>query len=52
MPAVKVVAEVEQNNGAEKLLEAVLDALPEPKAPGQGRKKPRRASSGGNVSAG
>jgi len=52
MPAVKVVAEVEQNTGAEKLLEAVLDALPEPKAPGQGRKKPRRASSGGNVSAG
>ncbi|MFM6967150.1 MAG: Rne/Rng family ribonuclease, partial [Rhodoluna sp.] len=30
----------------EKLLEAVLDALPEPKAPGQGRRKPRRASSG------
>ena len=52
MPAVKVVAEVEQSTGAEKLLEAVLDALPEPKAPGQGRKKPRRASSGGNVSAG
>ena len=37
---------------AEKMLEAVLDALPEPKAPGQGRRKPRRASSGGNVSAG
>jgi ribonuclease E len=31
---------------AEKLLEAVLDALPEPKAPGQGRRKPRRATSG------
>lgn len=29
----------------EKLLEAVLDALPEPKAPGQGRRKPRRATS-------
>jgi len=37
---------------AEKMLEAVLDALPEPKAPGQGRRKPRRATSGGNVSAG
>ena len=37
---------------AEDLLEAVLDALPEPKAPGQGRRKPRRATSGGNVSAG
>jgi ribonuclease E len=36
----------------ENLLEAVLDALPEPKAPGQGRRKPRRATSGGNVSAG
>jgi ribonuclease E len=40
------------SNPAEKMLEAVLDALPEPKAPGQGRRKPRRASSGGNVSAG
>jgi ribonuclease E len=29
----------------DKLLEAVLDALPEPKAPGQGRRKPRRATS-------
>ena len=37
---------------AEDMLEAVLDALPEPKAPGQGRRKPRRATSGGNVSAG
>lgn len=36
----------------EDLLEAVLDALPEPKAAGQGRRKPRRATSGGNVSAG
>ena len=35
----------------EDLLEAVLDALPEPKAAGQGRRKPRRATSGGNVSA-
>lgn len=35
---------------ADKMLEAVLDALPEPKAPGQGRRKPRRATSGGNVS--
>lgn len=33
------------------MLEAVLDALPEPKAPGQGRRKPRRATSGGNISA-
>jgi ribonuclease E len=30
-------------------LEAVLDALPEPKAPGQGRRRSRRATSGGNV---
>lgn len=37
--------------GAEQLLEAVLDALPEPKAAGQGRRKPRRATSSGNVSA-
>jgi len=37
---------------SEDLLEAVLDALPEPKAAGQGRRKPRRATSGGNVSAG
>jgi ribonuclease E len=37
--------------GAKQLLEAVLEALPEPKAPGQGRRKPRRASSSGNVSA-
>ena len=37
---------------AEKMLEAVLDALPEPKAPGQGRRKPRRATSAGNVSVG
>lgn len=34
---------------AEKLLESVLDALPEPKAPGQGRRKPRRASSAGSA---
>jgi ribonuclease E len=39
------------SKSGEKLLEAVLDALPEPKAPGQGRRKPRRATSGGNVSA-
>ncbi len=30
-------------------LEAVLESLPEPKAAGQGRRRPRRASSGGNV---
>ena len=29
----------------EDSLEAVLEALPEPKAPGQGRRKPRRATS-------
>lgn len=34
---------------ADKLLESVLDALPEPKAPGQGRRKPRRASSAGSA---
>ena len=36
---------------ADKLLESVLDALPEPKAPGQGRRKPRRATSGGSAPA-
>jgi len=40
------------NRDADKMLEAVLDALPEPKAPGQGRRKSRRATSGGNVTAG
>lgn len=30
-------------------LEAVLESLPEPKGPGQGRRRPRRATSGGNV---
>ena len=39
---------------SEKLLEAVLEALPEPAAPGQGRssgrRKPRRASSAGPAS--
>jgi ribonuclease E len=35
----------------EQLLEAVLDALPEPKAPGQGRRKGRRATSSGTASA-
>ena len=52
LPPVKAAGESEQAEGAEKLLEAVLDALPEPKAPGQGRRKPRRATSAGNVSAG
>jgi len=33
----------------ESLLESVLEALPEPKAPGQGRRKPRRVTTGGNV---
>jgi ribonuclease E len=32
-----------------KQLEEVLESLPEPKGPGQGRRRPRRASSGGNV---
>ena len=45
-------AKITAGAAAEKTLEAVLDALPEPKAPGQGRRKPRRATSGGNVSAG
>jgi ribonuclease E len=52
MPAPKAAVESEAVEGADKMLEAVLDALPEPKAPGQGRRKPRRATSGGNVSAG
>jgi ribonuclease E len=52
MPAPKAAVESEAVEGADKMLEAVLDALPEPKAPGQGRRKPRRATSSGNVSAG
>jgi ribonuclease E len=56
LPAAKSagVSGTNTSSGAvtEKTLEAVLDALPEPKAPGQGRRKPRRATSGGNVSAG
>ncbi len=34
-------------DSAEKMLEGVLDALPEPKSAGQGRRRPRRASSAG-----
>lgn len=47
MPSLKSVGNTASGSPAitEKLLEAVLDALPEPKAPGQGRRKPRRASS-------
>ncbi|MEO0061032.1 MAG: hypothetical protein RL343_650 [Actinomycetota bacterium] len=56
LPAAKSAGVSGANTSAgaatEKTLEAVLDALPEPKAPGQGRRKPRRATSGGNVSAG
>lgn len=55
LPAAKSAGDSGANTdapAAEKMLEAVLDALPEPKAPGQGRRKPRRATSGGNVSAG
>jgi len=38
------------NHDAEKILDSVLDALPEPKQPGQGRSRgSRRASSSGNV---
>ena len=37
------------SSNVENLLESVLDALPEPKAPGQGRRKPRRATSGGSA---
>jgi ribonuclease E len=46
LPNTKISAGSAQPAATEKLLEAVLDALPEPKAPGQGRRKPRRASSG------
>jgi ribonuclease E len=46
LPNAKISAQPAQPVEAEKLLEAVLDALPEPKAPGQGRRKPRRATSG------
>ncbi|MDE2387177.1 MAG: Rne/Rng family ribonuclease [Actinomycetales bacterium] len=45
-----VSADAAAGSSPEQLLEAVLDALPEPAAPGQGktqgRRKPRRASSG------
>ena len=51
LPVAKAAGDSEPTEGAEKMLEAVLDALPEPKAPGQGRRKPRRATSGGNISA-
>ncbi len=47
LPQAKVVADTSVE--AEKMLEAVLEALPEPKAPGQGRRKPRRATSGGSA---
>ena len=46
LPNTKISVAPAQPAATEKLLEAVLDALPEPKAPGQGRRKPRRASSG------
>ena len=36
---------------ADDLLGSVLDALPEPKQPGQGRSRSRRASSNGVTSA-
>jgi ribonuclease E len=51
MPSIKSVSGgiADAPAKAEKLLEAVLDALPEPKAPGQGRRKPRRASSANNA---
>lgn len=52
LPTAKAATELAPVEGADKLLEAVLDALPEPKAPGQGRRKPRRATSGGTVVAG
>lgn len=45
----KPAAEPENN---EKLLESVLEALPEPKAPGQGRRKSRRVTTGGNITPG
>ncbi|MEY4262823.1 MAG: hypothetical protein RLY88_531 [Actinomycetota bacterium] len=48
-PIVLPTVKADANADAEKMLEAVLEALPEPKAPGQGRRKPRRASSAGVV---
>ena len=47
LPTAKVVSDVQPKVETEKLLEAVLEALPEPTAPGQGRRKPRRATSAG-----
>lgn len=46
-PATKVEASAKPE--ADKLLESVLEALPEPKAPGQGRRKSRRVTTAGNV---
>lgn len=43
VPMVQTVVPTAQSTDA--LLEGVLDALPEPKAPGEGRRKPRRATS-------
>jgi ribonuclease E len=43
VPMVQTV--VSNPKSTDKLLEGVLGALPEPKSPGQGRRKPRRASS-------
>jgi ribonuclease E len=49
LPAVKLEENQAENAGeTANLLESVLDALPEPKQPGQGKRKPRtrRGSSG------
>ncbi|MFM6980718.1 MAG: Rne/Rng family ribonuclease [Micrococcales bacterium] len=44
------IAQKEDAAVAASLLESVLDALPEPKAAGEGRRKPRRATGGGTTS--
>ena len=47
------IAEAQAESAAaatpQQLLDSVLEALPEPKGPGEGRRKPRRATSGGAV---
>ena len=40
-PAESQAVSADENPSTEQLLESVLDALPEPKAPGQGKRKPR-----------
>jgi ribonuclease E len=44
LPTQKHADGVETNGEPERLLEAVLEALPEPKGPGEGRRRSRRVT--------